>query len=133
MSERKYSSTRSGAARKTAAAMLPCPCFRCGRMVTADMKWNADHPIARVDAEAAGIPQHEQDAMVVPSHRSCDAKAGAKLGNTHRAKKPKPRTVPKVDRPQLAFSATASRVPGVPLQNPRPIPESPTGDPECLL
>lgn len=121
-STRKYSSTRSNAARKIAAALLPCPCFRCGRIVTADMQWNADHPISRVEAEAQGVPQHEQDAMVVPSHRSCDARAGARLGNKYRAKKSKAetRTVPRVNRPQFQFSDDSSRVPGVPLQNPSP-------------
>ncbi|WP_457950417.1 hypothetical protein ACTAQI_07495 [Pseudarthrobacter sp. alpha12b] len=33
------------------------------------MKWNADHTISRVEAEAQGIPQHEQDRMVVPNIR----------------------------------------------------------------
>lgn len=51
------------------------------------MQWNADHPTARVHAEAQGVPQHEQDRSVVPSHRTCDAKAGASLGNELRAKK----------------------------------------------
>jgi hypothetical protein len=69
------------------------------------MRWNADHPISRVEAEAAGIPQHEQDRMVVPSHASCDAKAGAVLGNQLRAKaKAEPRRVPQVKRPQLGGS-----------------------------
>lgn len=106
MPKRIYSSTRSNAARRIAAALLPCPCFRCGRIVTADMRWNADHTISRVEAEAAGIPQHEQDRLVVPSHASCDAKAGAKLGNQLRAKaKLQPRRVPQVKRPALGGGA----------------------------
>lgn len=114
--KRHYSSTRSNAARKIAGALLPCPCFRCGRLVTADMKWNADHPIARVDAEAQGIPQHEQDRMVVPSHSTCDARAGAELGNKLRAQaktQPRPRPVAKVERPKLKpFSGEPQQSPG---------------------
>lgn len=118
MSKRIYTSSRSVAARKIAAAQLPCPCFRCGRVVTADMKWHADHPLSRYEAEALGIPEHEQDAMVVPSHRSCDAKAGAELGNRIRAKakgKSAPaRRVPKVERPTLeAFSEDSTNTPAV--------------------
>lgn len=102
---RQYSSKRSVAARQLAAALLPCPCYRCGRIVTADMKWHADHPLARVDAEAMGIPEHEQDRTVVPSHASCDAKAGAETGHKIRAKaKTEPRKVPNVKRPQLGGS-----------------------------
>lgn len=101
-------------------------------MVTADMRWNADHPTARVHAEALGIPEHEQDRTVVPSHRTCDAKAGAKLGNIHRAQvKAEPRKIPKVSRPSLSFFGEPSRVPGVPLQLLSPAPaEDCTGDPE---
>jgi hypothetical protein len=110
--QRKYSSTRSNAARKIAAAMLPTNCYRCNRIVTADMRWNADHPISRVEAEAMGIPQHEQDAMVVPSHASCDAKAGAELGNRLRAKaQAQPRRVPKVARPRLSFFSEDTKTP----------------------
>jgi hypothetical protein len=119
MPKRQYTSTRSVAARKIAAALLPCPCYRCGRLVTADMRWNADHPTARVHAEAQGIPEHEQDRTVVPSHRSCDAKAGAKTGNELRAKaKAEPRRVPKVKRPQLQFSSEPSNTPAAAPQNP---------------
>jgi hypothetical protein len=91
-------------------------------MVTADMKWNADHTIARVEAEAAGMPEHEQDRMVVPSHKSCDAKAGAVLGNKLRAKaKARPRVVAKVERPKLkSFSDEATNTPAVAIQNPSP-------------
>lgn len=117
MPKRIYTSTRSVAARKIAAAQLPCPCFRCGRIVTADMKWNADHPLSRVEAEALGIPAHEQDRTVVPSHRSCDAKAGAELGNKLRAKskaKTPTRHVPNVKRPTLkAFSGDSTNTPAV--------------------
>lgn len=116
---RKYSSTRSGAARKVAAALLPCPCFRCGRIVTADMRWNADHTISRVEAEAMGIPQHEQDRMVAPSHAHCDASHGAKLGNQLRGRRtPEQRTIPRVERPQLGFFGEDQQSPEGAPQNP---------------
>lgn len=75
-----------------------------------------------------GIPQHEQDRTVVPSHASCDARAGAQLGNAHRAVKPVPRPVPKVERPSMSFSGGLRVVPGVPLTFLSPATtEDPTG------
>lgn len=96
--------------------MLPCPCYRCGRIVTADMKWSADHPVARVHAEAQGVPEHEQDLTVVPSHASCDQKAGAKTGNELRAK---PRTEQRKITPikrKISFSSEALSTPAAALQ-----------------
>lgn len=102
---RQYSSKRSVSARKTVAALLPAPCYRCGRIVTADMKWEADHTTSRVQAEALGISEVEQDRMVAPAHASCNHKHGAKLGNALKAKaKTEPRKVPQVKRPQLGGS-----------------------------
>jgi hypothetical protein len=78
------------------------------------MKWEADHPISRVQAEALGISQEEQDRSVVAAHASCNHKHGAKLGNAHRAK---PRTEQRKITPvkrEINFSDEASRVPGVP-------------------
>ena len=80
-------------------------------MVTADQRWNADHPVARVDAEAMGIPEHEQDLTVVPSHYSCDAKAGAIRGNQLKAR---PRTEQRKITPikrKIEFSSEATNTP----------------------
>ncbi|TSE15407.1 HNH endonuclease [Arthrobacter sp. KBS0703] len=100
---RKYSSTRSNAARKIAASQLPSPCSICGRIVTAEMQWQADHVVPRVIAEAQGWTQTEIDSPsnTAPAHRSCNERAGAKLGNSHRAKPAAVRTVPQVQRPGI--------------------------------
>lgn len=101
---RRYSSARSNAARKTASAMLPSPCSICGRIVTAEMNWQADHLTPRAIAEAQGWSQSEIDSPsnTAPSHASCNTSSGAKLGNQLKAKaKATPRTVPTVKRPQL--------------------------------
>lgn len=83
---RQYSSTRSQRARKIVAAQLPAACYRCGRIVTADQRWEADHPMSRVQAEALGISEHEQDQAVVAAHASCNHKHGASIGNAIKAK-----------------------------------------------
>jgi hypothetical protein len=49
------------------------------------MRWEADHTLSRVQAEALGISQAEQDRAVAPAHASCNHKHGAKLGNQLRA------------------------------------------------
>jgi hypothetical protein len=119
MPNRQYSSKRSVSARKTVAALLPAPCYRCGRIVTADMKWEADHTTSRVQAEALGISEVEQDRMVAPAHASCNHKHGAKLGNALKAKaKTEPRRVPQVKRPQLGFFEDTTNTPAAALQNP---------------
>ena len=112
MSKRQYSSKRSVSARKTVAALLPATCYRCGRIVTADMKWEADHTISRVQAEAMGMSEVEQDMLIAPAHASCNHRHGAKLGNELKARaKAEPRRVPKVDRPQLSFSGGITNTP----------------------
>lgn len=69
------------------------------------MKWEADHTISRVQAEALGISEVEQDRLVAPAHASCNHRHGATLGNQLRAKaKAEPRRVPQVKRPQLGAS-----------------------------
>lgn len=112
MPNRQYSSKRSNSARKTVAALLPAPCYRCGRTVTAEMKWEADHTISRIQAEALGISEVEQDRMVAPAHASCNHRHGATLGNQLRAKaQMPPRSVPRVARPQLRFSGEFTNTP----------------------
>jgi hypothetical protein len=130
MSARKYSGTRSTAARKVVAAMLPSPCTICHRVVTADMQWQADHITPRVIAEAQGwsITEIDSPSNLGLAHRSCNEGSGAKLGNASRVKAPAPRKIPKVDRPSLVFFDAAFPVPGVPPSFLSPAPdEDPTG------
>jgi hypothetical protein len=68
------------------------------------MKWEADHPISRVQAEALGIPQSEQDASVVAAHASCNHKHGASLGNKLRTKRAEFRRVTPIKR-EINFSS----------------------------
>jgi hypothetical protein len=53
--------------RAAAAALLPCPCYRCGLPVTADMPWDVDHDPPR---------SQPGSRMVGPSHRSCNRRHG---------------------------------------------------------
>lgn len=105
--QRQYSSKRSNAARKVAAAQLPAACTICKRIVTAQMQWQADHITPRVIAEAQGWTQQDIDSPsnIGPAHRSCNESSGARLGNLHRAKaQVQPRRVPQVKRPALGGS-----------------------------
>ena len=110
-----YKSSRSLAARKRVAAQLPAPCYRCGRIVTAEMKWEADHPLSRVQAEALGISEAEQDSTVVPAHASCNHKHGAMIGNQLRAKTAIRRVTP--IRREVRFSDGEPTTPAAARQN----------------
>ena len=61
--------------RRAAATLLPCPCWRCGLMVTADMKWDADHTVAL----AEGGKEYGPDVTVMPAHRTCNRRHGQML------------------------------------------------------
>lgn len=108
---RQYTTKRSVAARKAVAAMLPAPCYRCGRIVTADMKWEADHPMSRVHAEALGISEHDQDQAVVAAHASCNHKHGASIGNALKAKpRTEQRKITRITR-DISFSGELTNTP----------------------
>lgn len=77
---RHHDSWRNGEGqrqRKRIAASLPQPCCRCGKPVTQDMEWEADHliPLARIP-EGSTIPP----GMIRPAHKSCNRRAGGKQG-----------------------------------------------------
>lgn len=113
-----YTSKRASAARKTVEAMLPAPCYRCGRVVTKDMKWEADHPISRVVADQLGISAEDQDRSVLPAHASCNHKAGAVLSNQRKAAvKAESKIIQRVERPQLSFSEDLTNTPAAAPQN----------------
>lgn len=120
---RKYSSTRSNAARKVAAAMGDSPCTICGRIVlVAVHQWQADHITPRAVAEAHGWTSTEIDSPtnIGLAHKSCNESAGTKLGNQLRAQAktaPRPRRVPQIQRPQLSFSSGHEESPAGALHN----------------
>lgn len=64
--------------RERLAAMLPTPCARCGRIVTADMAWHVDH----LDAQVLG-GRHDQANLAV-SHARCNMAHGSALGRARR-------------------------------------------------
>jgi DNA-directed RNA polymerase subunit N (RpoN/RPB10) len=63
---------RSQAIRAQWAALLPLPCFRCGKPVTDDHTWDVEHDPPR---SVAG-----DDAIVVGvSHATCNRSHGGRL------------------------------------------------------
>jgi 5-methylcytosine-specific restriction endonuclease McrA len=57
------------------AAMLPAPCVECGQLVTPDQAWQ----VAHIVPAAMGGDTTLDNCR--PAHRSCNARAGAQLGN----------------------------------------------------
>lgn len=113
MTKRQYTTKRSVSARKVVAAQLPGPCIRCKRIVTVDMKWEADHIVSRVTAESMGWTTADMDSPtnLGISHASCNHKAGAALGNKLKAK---PRTEQRKIAPikrKIEFSSEGSNTP----------------------
>lgn len=113
MAQRKYSATRSKAGRKVAALMLPGPCTICHRLVTADHRWQADHIVSRVVAEAQGwtTTQIDDPSNIGPAHKSCNEREGGKLTGITKRKSVAFRQVPRVVRPSLSFPGDARGVP----------------------
>ena len=71
---RRWGGNDSRKARAIVAPTLPAPCTRCGRIVTADMEWHADHILedtfgGKADAGNLG-----------PAHAKCNTSAGGKIG-----------------------------------------------------
>lgn len=59
--------------------MLPCPCHRCGRIISPDdpeSSWQAGHVTDRADTEALGLPEAE----TLPECTRCNLKAGGQRG-----------------------------------------------------
>lgn len=50
------------------------PCYRCGRAVTLEMKWDADHVVERVHGGA------DDPSNYWPSHMRCNRRAGGQIG-----------------------------------------------------
>lgn len=104
-----YSSSRSNRARKIVAAQLPTNCIRCNRIVTAEMKWEADHIISRAAATALGLDLTQVDdaSNLGASHASCNHKANARPKQTKAERVEK--RIQKVSRP--SFFLTEPRTP----------------------
>lgn len=98
--KRKYNPTRAKRVRAAVAVQLPCACSICGRLVTAEMRWHADHVLSRYDAERLGVSDAEADALARPAHASCNTRAGAELKNRIAKEKPRPRVIERIERPQ---------------------------------
>lgn len=96
-----YSSKRSNRARAIVKAQLPAPCTICHGIVTADMRWHADHIMQRAFAEAAGWTREQIDAAsnLGPAHKSCDAAKNKRPTQT-KAQRVESR-IPKVVRPNF--------------------------------
>jgi 5-methylcytosine-specific restriction endonuclease McrA len=67
-------STHAPKLRKLIEPQLPLPCVNCGRPVTRDQTWQVGH---RHDAALGGRPTI---ANCGPAHKSCNLKAGGRLG-----------------------------------------------------
>jgi hypothetical protein len=90
------------------------------------MKWEADHIVSRVTAEAQGWTKAEQDAPtnLGLAHASCNHKAGAALGNKLKAR---PRTEQRKITPikrVVQFSSEPSNTPAAAPQVFYPAPDS---------
>ena len=116
---RKYQGSRVARNRAVVRPLLPTACFRCGDLVTEQMKWHADHMIARAEAEAMGWTEAQIDSPsnLAASHASCDARAGAELVNSRRAR---PRQVVSIRR-EVRFSDGSYEPRREATQKPSPI------------
>ena len=63
------------------AALLPLPCSRCDRLVTAEMAWHVDHLVDRVRGGG-----HDRANLGV-AHARCNTSAGSALGRQRRRAK----------------------------------------------
>lgn len=73
----KWQGHHSRKARQIVRTMLPGPCSRCGREVTDDMLWHADHIPGR---EHLPVSEWLNPEHLRPAHKRCNELAGAKRG-----------------------------------------------------
>lgn len=71
---RKWAGSVVTAARKLVGAMLPAPCWRCGRVLTKEDKWTVGHIEGRDDG-GADAPQN-----YAPECGKCNFSEGGKRG-----------------------------------------------------
>jgi len=85
MARRSWSGSIVRKARKHVAAMLPAPCWRCGRWLDEGSAWTVGHLI-----DAAVAPELEHDpSLWMPECARCNYSAGAAAGNRRRAQRPR--------------------------------------------
>ena len=72
-------------ARKRIAALLPAPCWRCGRILDIDDDWTVGHIIDRAVAPHLAEDPDNQ----APECARCNYRAGAAAGNRRRARRPR--------------------------------------------
>ncbi len=78
---KRWGGRRAQEIRAALAATLPTVCWRCGRIVTADMAWDVGHLI-EVDRDPNVAYDPEMHAV---EHAYCNRAAGARYGNRKRA------------------------------------------------
>ena len=71
---RRWGGADSRAARAIVRPMLPAPCTKCGKPVTEDMDWHADH------IHAAALGGANDASNYGPAHARCNEADGGKLG-----------------------------------------------------
>lgn len=70
----KWGGALSAAARAIVGAMLPAPCWRCGKLLTKDDKWTAGHIEDRIDGGT------NDPGNLAPECPGCNYSAGGKRG-----------------------------------------------------
>ena len=89
-----WNGTLARRARQRIGAQLPAPCWRCGRMLTADQPWTVGHIIDRAIAPhlAADPINWAADCP------RCNYSAGASAGNRRRRVSKRLRTITPTSR-----------------------------------
>jgi hypothetical protein len=62
------------------AATLPAPCVDCGREVYPEQAWQVGHIQSLASFEADGYAGSATAENLGPSHRSCNARSGGRMG-----------------------------------------------------
>lgn len=74
MTGARWGGSRSTKARAYVRTMLPCPCWRCGRIITPEMPWVAGHIVSRHDGGT------DDPHNLRPEHRRCSDSSGGRVG-----------------------------------------------------
>jgi hypothetical protein len=71
---RRWGGNDSRRARDIVRPMLPAPCTRCGKIVTDEMEWHADHLQRAVEGGS------DEATNFGPAHAKCNTSDGGKIG-----------------------------------------------------
>lgn len=80
---KRWGGRDSERARAHCRTLLPCPCQRCGVLITPDDPedtWHAGHIIDRMDTDMPGEEARPDPTATVPEHARCNTSAGGKRG-----------------------------------------------------